>query len=350
VNTNSIFFGLSSLFGLYDYQDKQLAQTRYLQYMLNRTCRIFEYENLPETMPHRYLEMYLQCNGHVCVAEHEGNLYAFFGGWGGEPDAYYLPTQYVVANPYLGLNKVYNVGVDCIVVPNDSMYVGLLPLFKRYASLMVENDLSMKMADVNARIAFIMAANDDVSKDSALKYLERIEHGDNGVIGQKAFLDGIDVNPIVKSGHDTLSSLIEFQQYLKASWFNEMGLQANYNMKREAINSDEAQLNDDMLLPLVDDMYQNRVEFFDKVNEMFGTDIRVKFSSAWEDNRIELEAEQNQIISEYSETVEDETVEDETVEDETVEDETVEDVLEGIEDDLERIAEALEGGENEVND
>ena len=66
-------------------------------------------------------------------------------------------------------------------------------------------------------------------------------------------------------------------------------------MKRESINSNEAQLNDDMLLPLIDDMLKNRQDALDKVNNMFGTDISVEFNSAWEDNQIELDNAQEQI-------------------------------------------------------
>ena len=63
-------------------------------------------------------------------------------------------------------------------------------------------------------------------------------------------------------------------------------------MKRESINSNEAQLNDDMLLPLIDDMLKNRQDALDKVNDMFGTDISVELNSAWEDNQIELDKAQ----------------------------------------------------------
>ena len=331
---NFDFFGLSSLFGLYDFKDKERSQSYYLQYMLNRTSRIFDYENLPETMPKRYLELYLQCNGHTAIIEHEDNIYCMFGGFGGEPDAYYMPTKYVIANPYLCINKVYDIGVNCVVIPNDSMYTGMLPLFKRYASLMVENDLTMRMYDINARISALIDAQDDRTRESALKYLEDLEKGENGVIASSSFFDGIRAQPYATVGKHGISELIEYQQYLKASWFNEIGLQANYNMKRESINSDEAQLNDDMLIPLIDDMYANRVKYIDEVNSMFGTDIKVKFSSAWLDNRIELKAEQKMMLSDYSEIEEPET-------------EEIEERLDEIETLLESIEDELKVGEND---
>ena len=58
-------------------------------------------------------------------------------------------------------------------------------------------------------------------------------------------------------------------------------------MKRESLNSTESQLNDDALMPFIDDMIANREEGLDQFNKMFGTNIKVKKSSAWMDNQIE---------------------------------------------------------------
>ena len=91
-----------------------------------------------------------------------------------------------------------------------------------------------------------------------------------------------------------LTNLIESMQYYKASFFNELGLNANYNMKRESINSGESQLNNDALLPLIDDMLNNRKRCAEEVNKRFGTHITVGFASSWEDNQIELANEQKE--------------------------------------------------------
>ena len=58
-------------------------------------------------------------------------------------------------------------------------------------------------------------------------------------------------------------------------------------MKRESLNSTESQLNDDALMPFIDDMIANREEGLDQFNKMFGTNIKVKKSSSWEDNQQE---------------------------------------------------------------
>lgn len=300
------FYGLGNMIKRYDYRNKDNALRSYITYMLNRVMKMFEYDGLPDTIPKRMLELYIMINGHSVVIKHEGNLYVCFGGWGGIPNEYYIPTQYIVANPYLNLFKTYTIGEDCVLVHNDTMYYGLMPLFQRYATNLVENDLTMNIVDVNSRIAALIDAPDDKTYASAVKYLEDIEAGKRGVIGSTPFFDGIRAQPYGEHNYQRLTDLIEFEQYIKASWFNELGLNANYNMKRESITASESQLNDDMLPPLVDDMYDCRRDFCNRINDMFGTNISVRWGSAWADNREELELE-HKIMENEAKEVNDES-------------------------------------------
>ena len=91
---------------------------------------------------------------------------------------------------------------------------------------------------------------------------------------------------------NVIIQLIELQQYLKASWFNEIGLNANFNMKREYLSEEELQSSTDVLLPLIDDMLRCREEAIDLVNSTYGTSIKVKKNSAWENKQKEIETEQ----------------------------------------------------------
>ena len=273
----------------YDFKNKDRNIDDMLRYMLRRSTQMFKYNGLPKTIPKYILELYLQTNGNVCFYKHDGELYVFTGGMGGELNEYYLPTIYTIANPFLKLTKNLVIDKDCVVVANDSCYQGMLPQFKKYATGLVENELSMNIASINSRIISLISASDDRTLKSAEAYVKHIYDGDLSVVSEDAFLDGVKVQPYAKATNDTLSKLIEYNQYLKASWFNDIGLNANYNMKREAINSNESQLNDDMLLPTVDDMLEHRKYGIEKVNEMYGTNISVELNSSWRYNIDELE-------------------------------------------------------------
>ena len=116
--------------------------------------------------------------------------------------------------------------------------------------------------------------------------------GKLGIIADNEFLENsLKVTPYATTGaHTTIQNIIELEQYLRATWFNDLGLNANYNMKRESINSGESQLNNDALLPLVDDMLKCRQEGFDRVNEKYGTNIKVELNSSWQYNAEAVES------------------------------------------------------------
>lgn len=280
--------GLIGVVECFDFKDKSLNARTHITYMLNRTQSMFRWENLPDTIPERILELYLQTNGNVCFYEYEGSLYVFTGGLGGEPDVYYMPTIYTIANPALKISKSLKIGDECVVMPNDSLYYGLIPMFARYATALTENELSMNIASVNSRIIDWISAPDDGTKKSAEMFIEKMIKGEYGVIASNEFFEGIKTQPHGSSGMRTITQLIECEQYLKASWYNELGLNANYNMKRESLNTTESQLNNDALLPLVDDMLKNRKIAIEKVNAKYGTNISVSLNSSWEDNELEI--------------------------------------------------------------
>lgn len=279
-------------FGDYDPTNKRLITNNIIRYMLNRTQKIFEWNGLPDTIPQRILESYLQINGHCAFMKHENQLYIYTGGLGGKPDVYYRPTIYTIANPAQNISINAEINKDCVVVINDSYLMGLLPMCQRYANNMSDTEISLYIANINSRIISLISAQDDRTEKSAQKYISDIIEGKIGVIGEAKFFEDLKATPFSTSGaHAVITDLIELMQYNKASFFNEIGLNANYNMKRESINSNESQLNNDALSPLIDDMLFCRKTYIEKVNTMFDTNITVDLSSSWKQNRIEENAE-----------------------------------------------------------
>lgn len=276
----------------YDLQDKNSAIKSCVLYFLSRLGAMFKWSGLPKTIPKRELELFLMTNGNVCFAKaDDGELYVFTGGWGGEPNEYYMPSRYLIANPYIKTKNEFKTNVDCIVMPNDSMYQGLLPLLTKYATMMCENELSMWLRDITSRAEFLILAENDKGKKAVDQFITDLFSGKlTSILNNVSLLDGIKTQPYANASGNGLTQLIEMQQYLKASLYNELGLNANYNMKRESINSGEATLNDDALRPLIDDMLECRKQWAEKVNEMFGTQISVEFASVWKENEEEIEA------------------------------------------------------------
>lgn len=283
-------------------KNKQKSAKYYFQYFLNRTKMMFAYKNLPDTIDHSMLERYLQMNGICCITEYEGKLYAFNGSCGGERDVYYRPTLFVVSNPHLKDTFSKNVVISNeyddynkqpidsqpgVLIRNDSEWMGLTPLIARYSVLLAENCLTVRSADIMLRIIALITASTDKSLQSALDYLRRLENGDLGVISGTKFGENVEMQSPPSNNGSYLTQFIELQQYLKGSFFNEIGLRANYNMKREAIGEGESTLDEESCIPLCENMLLCRREDFKKMNEMYGTHVEVDFSSAWLESQLE---------------------------------------------------------------
>lgn len=282
--------------------DKLAMLQSYIRYYMARLQSMFKYENLPDTLPQKYLEHYLLHNGHCIIAkDDEGRIVAYAGRPGTLMNVYYIPCGYQVANPYFnrGLvvtdesnaseSKMFKIGTDCEIIYNDTYAQGLLPMLNRYCRALVENYITLDIADILARATINISAADDKTKKSAELYLSRLREGKLGVIETNAFIEGLNITEFAQVAN-SITNLIEYHQYIKASLYNELGLNSNYNMKRESINSNESQLNDDMLHPLIDDMLRERQQGIDRINKMFDLDIKVTFNSSWEANEKEEDA------------------------------------------------------------
>ena len=275
---------------VYDFTDKTKLVNDLVRYMLIRTQAMFEYTGLPETIPQKFLEAYVQSSGFVGIVKVKGELYAMWGGLGGVPDVYYQPTVLTVANPALDYSASLEIHKECEIIRNDFLYEGLMPLCSRYATLLAENFISIRMASINKRIQTFLRADNDRDKAAADKFVDDLVNGKLSAVMTTPFFDGITAQPYGQnSGSSQITELTELHQYLESKLFNELGLQANYNMKRESLSAAELGLNNDIMLPMIDQMLLCRQQDLEKVNSMYGTNISVKLSSAWEDVQLESE-------------------------------------------------------------
>ena len=292
--------------------DKSKSSASIINYMLARLQKMFKYSGLPDSIPRQYLENYLLVNGSCIIARDKKNpsdssIYAFVGAAGGEPDIYYRPTRYMVANPSLNFSAEYYISStdpnhepDAVLIRNDTMWQGLYPMMARYASLISENLLTIRTADVMLRVLALITAPDDSSRLAADQFLKDITDGHLASIAENRFLDGIRMQNPPSNNGSYLTQFIELHQYLVGSFYNEVGLNANYNMKREALSESETGLNDDSLMPLCEDMLRCRREDMASVNALFGTSISVDFDSSWLENTIERLLDLKQKSSEAS--------------------------------------------------
>ena len=248
--------------------------------MLNKSLTMFEWKNLPDTLPAVEIEKQLQTNGYSIIAKVQGNIYAFQGGFSGQ-DPYNQPTTAIVNNPSLKYNGTFTINENCVIIKNDDMQQGLIHIYNKYGTLLIENQITMLMTDYNYRMPFTISSKDDTTTQSAREYLQKIIDGSLGVIGEAKLFDALKVTPTNNKGVNSFADLYGYQQFIEAQLNNTIGLATNNNMKRERLTTNEIEVNKNASYPLIDNMLRNRKQAVEKINKMFDLDIDVEFSSIW---------------------------------------------------------------------
>lgn len=264
--------------------DKDVAIPAVEEELLNFVLNMFDYKNLPDTIPKYNLEKYLMTLGYCGITKVGDELYAIDGTLGGKPNAYHEPTQFIYANEVLGSATVDE--GSYVLCKNDFRKQGLMPIINRYTNFMVESNITMRTVLLTTRMNILVSASDERTKASAESYLRKIENGQLGVIGESAFFDGVRMQT-ASTTSNYVTQVVEMMQFIKGSFLQAIGVNSPHNMKSEYVNKDETGLNDDGLRPLVDNMLECRKQFVDEINEMFGTEIEVDFNSVWKRKQVE---------------------------------------------------------------
>lgn len=281
---------------MYKYNDKKTNVNQANKYLLAKTLSMFDYEGLPDTIPEQELERILQEKGLAFIYKYKGTLYVFSGTLTGDVDMYNNPTKINISIPKEHTVKTVDLDKG-VLICNDDYKLGLQPLIEKYNTLIVENEISIMMYNLNNRIHKIISASDDITRDSANKYLSEIEKGNLAIIGESKFLQDLKVQGGTTTQGQGLGDLIEYNKYLKSSLYNEVGIQSNINDKKERMIRAEVEQNQELLYPFINNMYNNRVAAVEKLNEIYSLNVRVKYGSIWvnrkETNNNEVESMEN---------------------------------------------------------
>ena len=277
------FYDFQNGIALYKPTDKLSNINQLINSYLNKTLAMFQYDNLPDTLPDLEIEKMLQVHGQVFITEYKGNIVALkIDPILDDVDVYGNAKSGTVYYPDVKEFKEISL-TDGVLIKNDYLGLGLLDIFKKYAYLINESALSLNMANFWKRTEKVFTANDDTTAESVKNYLAKTERGEIGLVTSNLLYESIKVNTPQANG-TSLGELIEYHNYLKSQLYAEIGLYTNENRKKERLITSEVETGLNAIYPLVDNMLDNRVQGFEKVNEMFDLDIEVEFMSSWKAN------------------------------------------------------------------
>lgn len=248
--------------------------------VLNKTLTMFLYTNLPESLPIEELEKMLQLNGSGFVTMIDEQLVVLKGAYSYDKvDIYNRPYKINCYLPDKKTYKMFNIS-DGVIINNDYLERGLLPIFKKWGFLINESELTLIIANRYKRMVKTFIANDDPTAESVRTYLAKVDNGESSVITSNILWDSIKIDG--ESNTNTLHELIEYDNYIKSELYKEIGLYSNDNMKKERLISSEVENGMNSIYPLVDNMLNCRKQAIDKINKKYNTNISVEFTSSWE--------------------------------------------------------------------
>lgn len=262
-----------------------LLFNRFKKKLVNTASSVFTWENLPESIDENYLTTELIFNGIIGIINTPDGVRAVRGNWGGKPNEYYKPTEFIYANPVLGSGNP-EIGKDVAVVflttadntESDGENVahdGLKNLIDSTACLLADNQLSLNVAQKNTRLMLVASTDNEATSNSAEQTLKAMYNGEPYKVVSSKFGDIFNIEPLVNSKPaESMQQLIENYQFIWSTFLQELGINSNFNLKRERLVQAEVALNSECMDTLVDDIERNVNIGVDMCNSLFGTNIK----------------------------------------------------------------------------
>ena len=264
--------------------DKKVIYDSLMSSVIKKAYMMLDYENVPENIPKRMLKTYLITNGHFAGFVNKGEMVISWGTFAGKPDKYYFPKEYIINNPYMDLDKrTLEVGKECIIVKNDSLAEPLINVISKYCNMLVENETTMIICDILARARGIASAKDTEMYESVQLYLKQLFNGKVVPVKSENFSGENFETVAFGTEQNILTDLIEYEQYIRSSLYSELGIRLNFNMKREALNSEETSMDKELLKPFIDNMIETQNDDLLMLSDFWGLPepIRCKRGSIW---------------------------------------------------------------------
>lgn len=297
----------------------------YVELLLNRVTPMIELDNVPADIDGDFVKRELLVHGRAGVTnttadgQKLNSPQVWRGYCGGAVNKNYLGSHFIGCSPVLG-SCDFEIGTGGAVIfnstaekfslwGNSSIVIGtknlrstdpillkdgdalpnsiLYQFIERTAEQLMNIDISMRsiLRTVRAMI-FIVAKNEQV-KNAAEILLRKLYAGDTDIVFTSDILDSLQIQfaPTAANAASILNELKEQYQFANAQFFHAIGVNSNYNLKRERLNSAEIDLNEQALNVNIKDIFASWQRGFAEVAALFPSfDIKPRLSDVWRQN------------------------------------------------------------------
>lgn len=288
-----------------------MSELMYADFLTNRVARMFAYSGLPDSINPETLERELLTFGVTGIPVAPKGIYR--GQLGGELSSDFLPSRFIGTNPaitpasvdfkfsgvdvggvaffnttadkyrlyayYRKLDEAKNKRKPLDILPYTALYEYILSR----AEMLNELDVSAKSIIRTMRAMFFVSAKDEQTKTAAEIALKRILSGETATVFLSNILDSINFTfaPTAANAATMIKELREEYQFILAQFYHAIGINANFNLKRERLNTAEVELNDEPLLVNIIDMLDSREVAISQLNALLGINAAVELADEW---------------------------------------------------------------------
>ena len=266
----------------------------FFKWLLNivSSCFIVRGRARGDTVNKTYLKTNLILDGVMCFKDFDGKLYCLTGGIGGQPDEYYIPVNWIIANPVLGSATCYwrdfrENKKDCVLIANteiDKIYAGVLEcglysLIHQTAVLLADNIVSINCSQINTRVQNFFTADSEAQAIAGEAILKEMYAGAPYKILRSDLVEKLQVSPVSSAGSaQYIEQQIELHNYILSNFLQAVGIQSNNVMKRERLITGEIDSQNNMTAVSISAMLASWKKGFEEVNEFFADFIEEQFS------------------------------------------------------------------------
>ena len=213
-----------------------------------------------------------------------GVIYTSEFGWVCQPysiidlDIYYNPRTIQVYNQFIKTPKIGAVGINAGIIKCMDDYFGLDDVVTRYATDLAQCDRSIEVNLMNSNVTAFFKAKSKKDADAIKEAYGQATSGKPFVVINKEVMEDEAIDTMLPNMKNNflVNDLLQARRGILNAFLTEIGIRnANYD-KRERLNSQEVDENNDETSANISVIYDNIKKSMDEINAFSGLDLDVR--------------------------------------------------------------------------